>query len=215
MSSEILIPVWFFGLDTIFYIISLLIGLATAFYAYKVYVITGKRQHFYLFMGFTILSIGLLSLTLTSSYVYIVVNTIPNATREVYNTFFDIIDFGFIIYYIISIVAYAFLIMMYLPEERKKRPIFSILPWWFVLFPFFHLLSVLMMAFVVFRSFINWSHKKTKSGFAVFMAFSGIGLFHLMSFFTFVFAMFYVLSNIFLVLGFLGLLVVLVRVSRR
>jgi hypothetical protein len=209
--AKVLIPVWFFGFDALFYIAALLIGLAVAFYAFKVYSITQKKQHFYLFMGFTILSIGFLSLIMTSLYIFIN----DPIFLTIYNTTFDIMDFGFIMYYLISVVAYSFFIMMYLPEEKKKVPMFSILPWWFVLFPFFHLLSVLMLAFVVFRSFINWNQKRTRSGFAVFAAFSGIGLFHLLSFFTFKYAMFYIVANVCLILGFLSLFVVLVRVSRR
>lgn len=209
--AKVLIPVWFFGFDAIFYFAALLIGLATAFYAYKVYSLTGKKQHFYLFMGFTILSIGFLSLIMTSLYIFIN----EPIFLTIYNTTFDVMDFGFILYYVISIIAYAFFIMMYLPEGRKKAPMFSILPWWFVLFPFFHMLSVIMLAFVVFRSFINWNQKRTRSGFAVFAAFSGIGLFHLLSFFTFKFAMFYIVANVCLILGFLSLFAVLVRVSRR
>ncbi|RLI97220.1 MAG: hypothetical protein DRO99_03270 [Candidatus Aenigmatarchaeota archaeon] len=208
----VLIPRWFFGIDSLFYIAALLIGLATAFYAYKVHSITGKRQHFYLFMGFTVLSVAFLSLALTSSYISI------NAMSPefiIYNTTFDIMDFGFLMYYIISMVAYMFFIMMYLPEEKKKKPIFSILPWWFAIFPFFHMLSVLMLAFPVFRSFINWHDTKTRSGLAVFMAFAGIGMFHVLSFFTFFKATFYVIANVFLILGFLSLLAVLFRVSRR
>jgi len=209
--AKVLIPVWFFGVDAIFYIAALLIGLATAFYAYKVFSVTGKKQHFYLFMGFTILSIGFLSLSLTSIYIFL------NAPifQAIYGTSFDIMDFGFILYYFISFVAYVFFIMMYIPEGKKKLQVFAILPWWFALFPFFHLVSVLMLAFVVFRSFINWNQDRTRSGFAVFAAFSGIGLFHLLSFFTVFKAMFYVVANACLILGFLSLLVVLVRVSRR
>jgi hypothetical protein len=209
--AKVLIPIWFFGIDLVFYLAALLIGLVTAFYAYKVFSITRKKQHFYLFMGFTILSIGFLSLIMTSTYIFFS----EPVFISIYNTTFDIMDFGFILYYIISIVAYSFFIMMYLPEEKKKMSMFSILPWWFALFPFFHLLSVLMLAFVVFQSFINWNRKRTRSGFAVFAAFSGIGLFHLLSFFTFKFAMFYIVANVCLILGFLSLFVVLVRVSRR
>ena len=211
IMSKVLIPVWFFGIDAVFYVAALLIGLATAFFAYRVFALTGKKQHFYLFMGFTILSIGFLSLTLTSLYIYLM----QPVFISIYNTSFDIMDFGFILYYIISIVAYGLFIAMYLPEDKRKMPMFSLLPWWYVLFPFFHLVSMLMLAFVIFRSFINWSQKKTRSGFAVFAAFSGIGLFHLLSFFTLKYAMFYVIANIFLIIGFLSLLVVLVRISRR
>jgi hypothetical protein len=92
---------------------------------------------------------------------------------------------------------------------------FAILPWWFIMFPFFHLLAVLLLAFVVFRAFLNWTQVKTRSGFMVFLAFGGIGMFHLLSFLTFTKAMFYVVANSFLILGFVALLVVLVRVSRR
>jgi len=210
--AKVLIPLWFFGYDALFYIAALLIGLAVAFYAFKVYSISGKRQHFYLFMGFTVLSIGFLSLLLTSIYIFLQISA-PGFI--VYDATFDIMDFGFIMYYLISIVAYAFFILMYLPEGKKKMPMFAIVPWWFALFPFFHLLSVLMLAFVVFSSFLNWNKKRTRSGFAVFVAFSGIGLFHLASFFTFMFAMFYIVGSVCLIMGFLALLLVVFRVSKR
>lgn len=211
MSLSVLIPRWFFGIDVIFYVVALLIGLATAYYAYKVYAITGKKQHLYLFMGFVILSIGFLSLVLTSSYISVLA---LNPEFVIYNTTFDIMDFGFIMYYLISVVAYVFFNLMYLPEQ-KKTSIFGILPWWFVIFPFFHLFSVLLLAFPIFKSFVNWNQNRSRSSFAVFVAFGCIGLFHLLSFMTFSKAMFYVLANVFLILGFLSLLLVLFRVSRR
>ncbi len=212
MSLSTFIPNWFFGIDAIFYIVALIIGLATAFYAYKVYAITGKKQHFYLFMGFTVLSIAFLSLAMTSTYVSF---RMADPGFMVQDQTFDIIDFGFFLYYAISLIAYGFLVSMYLPEKKQNKPMFAFLPWWFIFFPFFHLVSVLMLAFVVFRSFINWHETRTRSGFAVFVAFSGIGLFHLLSFFTFLYAMFYILASLCLIVGSLSLLVVLFKVSRR
>lgn len=208
--TSVLIPRWFFGIDIVFYLMAIAIGLATAFYAYKVYSATGKKQHFYLFMGFTVLSIAFLSLALTSSYISILAG---NPEFVIYNATFDLSDFGFMLYYVISLIAYAFFIAMYMPEGGK--PVFSIVPWWFVLFPFFHLLSVLMIAFPVFKSLVNWSQNRNRSGFMVFLAFSGIGMFHLLSFFTFAAATLYIVASAFLILGFLSLLAVLIRVSRR
>ena len=70
---DILIPSWFFGLDSIFYIIAALIGFLVSFLAYKAFSYTKVQNHFYLYISFAALGMGFLILGLINIYGYLVI----------------------------------------------------------------------------------------------------------------------------------------------
>jgi hypothetical protein len=106
-------------------------------------------------------------------------------------------------------------ILMYMPGSAKNdKRLFFILPYWFIVFPFFQIISLLLIAYVAFKSASNYFGKRTRGSFFVMCAFTGIGLFHLLMLFASFSKVIYVAAHVLLVLGVLSLLMVMTRAGR-
>jgi hypothetical protein len=206
----ILIPTRFYGVDSVMYFASALIGLLISYYSFKLFKITSKRHHFYLYTGFTILSIGFLTLAMTTAYVYL-----GYYTQHQFTGFDDILyvdDFGYWIYYFASFFAYAMFVLMYLSEDLGL-PI--MIPAWYKGFPYFHIVSFFMLAYVVFKNATNYAIKRSKNSLLVTLGFGFISGYHILMFFTSFSKVVYVLAHIMLFLGFGSMLMMLLRVTRK
>src|SRR3990172_5205791 len=120
--TNVLIPVRFYGFDSVMYLISAVIGFLVSYYAFKLFELTEKKFHFYLYAGFTTLSLGLLTIGLTSGYVYL--NFFLTGQYIGTDPYSSVDDFGYWIYYLTSLVGYSILTMIYLPEKAKFFPLF-------------------------------------------------------------------------------------------
>ncbi len=206
---NILIPVRFYGFDSIMYTLSALIGFLVSYYAFKLYNTTNKKSHFYLQLAFTILSIGLLTLGLTSGYTYLnyfILETPGPIDQIVY-----VDDFGYWIYYLSSLVAYSVMALVYI-SEKSRFLIF--LPAWHKGMPYFNVLSFFILSYVIFRSIVNFVAKKKLSSFLVMSSFILIGAYHILLFLASFSKLFYVAAHLSLITGFGCLLLMLIRVKR-
>jgi len=213
--ADVLIPFRFYGVDSIFYIISALIGFFVSYYAYKLYDVTGKKSHFYFYLSFILLSMGLLTVGLSSAYTYInfFEHGRPSGQDTIIDTVAFVDDFGYWIYYIISLAAYAMLAFSYMPDKaRKLVPI--MIPFWYTGFPYFNILSFFLLSYTIFRSILNYASRKNLNSLLVMAAFSLIGLYHLLLFFTSFSKVVYVAAHLSLILGFLSLLTMLTRLKK-
>lgn len=215
--ETVLVPYSFLGFDTIVYIIAAVIGFMVAYNASKVYNITSRKSHMYLSFGFTILSVGFLILAVTSGYTYIHMRSVNDFTElSLFQPIFDVYDFGYWMYYAASMVAYVMLIMMYLPGSAKSgNKLFFILPYWFIFFPYFHIISLFLISYVAYRSAANYFEKKSRGSFFVMGAFTALALFHLLMLFASFSKLVYVIAHIFLILGALSLLMVMRRAGKK
>jgi hypothetical protein len=215
--EHVLVPYSFLGFDTIVYLIAAVIGFLVAYNASKVFGITSKRSHMFLSYGFTILSIGFLILAVSSGYTYANMRFSNQTTEmQLFAPAFDVYDFGYWIYYAASIVAYIMFIMMYLPGSSKgDKRLFFILPYWFVFFPFFQLISLLLISYVAFRSAANYFEKRSRGSLFVMTGFACFAVFHLLMLFAAFGKVIYVVAHAFLIIGALSLLMVLTRAGRK
>jgi len=207
---SILIPTRFYGFDSIMYLASAIIGFLISYYAFKLFKITSKKHHFYLYIGFTVLSIGFLTLALTTGYVYLGYFTYKQFTA--FDTVSYVDDFGYWIYYLSSFTAYVLFVLMYLAEDLGV-PI--LIPPWYKGFPYFHITSFFLLSYVVFRNATNYAIKRNKNSFLVTLGFALIAGYHFLLFFTSFSKIMYVLAHLSLLAGFISLLAMLVRVTRK
>jgi len=208
MTSH-LIPISFFGYDTLIYIASAFIGFMIAYKAYRIYDISEKKTHFYLFSAFTILSLGFLIIALTSAFTYL--NYSQTGEYPYFSPVFGVDDLGYWIYLGSSLVAYLLLSLMYLGE---KKAFLVTLPLTVNYFTYFNVVLFFFIAFIAFRSATNYFSKKTKESLLVMSSFSLIALYHLLLFFTPYSRVIYVLAHASLILGFVSLLLMLRRVGK-
>ncbi|MBL7206427.1 MAG: hypothetical protein ISS36_02395 [Candidatus Aenigmarchaeota archaeon] len=216
---QLLVPFSFIGFDAVIYLLASVIGFTVAFYALKMHNFTSNRSHFFLYLGFVVLSMGFFVLSISGFYTFFAlrVSCIHNCYALLFDQSFDVIDFGYYIYYLSSLVAYGLFVLMYLPLHRKdyKQKMFSVAPLWFVMFPFFHMFSIFLIAYVVFRSWVGFLQAKNYNSLSVFAAFLSIGAFHTILLLNIFSKEIYVLAHFILVLGFLSLLTVLIRIIRK
>ncbi len=203
---NVLVPPWFFGFDSVMYLLSAAIGFLVSFYAFKLFNITSKKSHFYLHASFAILGMGLFTLGITT---LLTLSTSRASIFEDAASWAD--DFGFWIYYASSLFAYGLLVMMYLPE-KLRFPIF--LPFWNIGFPYFQVLSLFILSYVIFKSAANYVLNRNTNAFLVMLAFMLMGTYHLLSLFTSLNAIIYVFAQISLLSGFVSLLIMLIRVNK-
>lgn len=209
--SAVLIPIRFYGFDSLMYLISAIIGFAVSSYAFRLFELTEKRFHFYLYLGFTILSMGLLIIAITSGYVYF--NYFINKEYIAFDTLSMVDDFGYWIYYATSLIGYALFVLIYLPEKAKFFPL--LIPTWTRGFAYFQILSFFLLSYVVFRSILNFTKKRNFNTFLVAFSFLAISLYHLLLFFNVFGKIMYVIAHFSLLFGFLSLLLMLIRVSKK
>ena len=215
--ASVLIPYRFYGVDSVFYIVSSIIGFLVSYYAYRLYDITGKKSHLYFYLSFVLLSMGLLTIGLASAYGYInfFEHGQPSGQQTIIDTVVFVDDFGYWIYYIVSLVAYGLLSYSYLPDKTKAGLTPIMIPMWYTGFPYFNILSFFLLSYAIFNAIVNYTSKKNLNSFLVMAAFSLIGLYHLLLFFTSFDKIIYVAAHLSLILGFLSLLAMLMRVSRK
>lgn len=207
---NVLIPVRFYGFDSAMYILSSFIGFLVSYYAFKLYTATNKKSHFYLQTAFTILSIGLLTLGLTSGYAYLYHFRFENP-NPILDQIAYVDDFGYWIYFASSLVAYGLLAFMYL-SEKSRFLIF--LPLWQKGLPYFNILSFFILSYVIFRSVVNFIVKKRVNSFLVMTSFTLIGAYHILLFMASFSKLLYVAAHLSLITGFGCLLLMLIRVNR-
>jgi hypothetical protein len=208
---EVLIPISFYGYDTIIYLISAMIGFAISFYGYKIYKMTKEKPHFYLYSAFIVLSIGMLIVALTSAYSYSIY--FQNNEFIVFDQVFGVEDLGMWIYFFTSLVGYSMLSMMYL--STKKEKLLIALPISFNYYAYFNLILIIPLAYVALRSTMNYFLKKSKSSFCVMSGFMLILMYHAMLPFTFLHKIVYVAAHGCLILGFLSLLYMVWQVNKK
>jgi hypothetical protein len=203
-----LVPVWFYSFSAVAYAISALISLLITYFSFKSYRSTNKNLYLVLGISFLILTAAYSALTFTSIYTYFY--------QDFFRGFLSlnlVNNRGFNIYYILSLVAYFLLDILYLPKKFKKGFRILFVPLWYVDLSSFHIISLALLSFVVLRTAMNFSKLKTLNSFLVFFCFSMIALSHVSMIVLTFDLMSYLLAHAVLAIGFLSILIMLIRVN--
>jgi len=211
--EEMLIPLMFYWVVSAVYLAVAAIGFLVTFFAFRVYRIISEKSVRNLSISFFILSIGFLVLTAISIFTYIQIQYNNSYSGIVVYNYY-----GFSIYYWLSLAAYLLLAFTYLPKGKKKsRRLIPVLfvPLWYVDYTQFHLVSLVLIGFVIFRSLQNSLKRKNLDSYLVTFAFTCLAAFHVLILLTTFTPFMYVVANCFLIIGFISLLAMLVRVSRK
>jgi hypothetical protein len=219
------------------YLISSLVGFLLSFYFHKIYSLSSEKKHMYFYMGFLLLSFGLLSLSLTNAFSYLTFRNCPKAcVLGLLDSSFSLEDFSYFIYFGLSIAAYAMLMSAYKPEKFKIRrlpltvalsyflvvalslPMLEGFRIWYSYHEFFHLTALLMVLFVTFKNAVNFlgdkKRKKDRNSLLVVAAFGFLSLFHLLHLFSFISSLMYVLAHVSMLMSFVSLLLMIHRVKK-
>ncbi|MDD5416994.1 MAG: hypothetical protein PHU12_03390 [Candidatus Aenigmarchaeota archaeon] len=205
----ILIPQWFFSIQPIIYILASMIGFLVSFYFYRSYTFAKQKEHYYMYLSFASLSMGFLVFGITELYTYL---SLIKGLTTMFTEFSSFRDFGIWIYYACSLISYSLLCLIYLPKNLKFA---LFLPYWYKGFPYFHVLSLFLISYVIFRSTANWFVNRTRNSMLVMLSFLMLGLYHMFMFFTSFSEWMVVIAHVALICGFLSMFWMIFRVSRK
>lgn len=236
VDMTFLIPSWFYVFDSVMYFISSAVGLLLSFYFHRMYLISSEKKHLYVHFGFLLLSIGLIVMSITSLFSFAARNACgpsDNACASgLLGNLSSLEDFSYLIYFGFSIFAYLLFILVYAEEYLKSSKVFVViflsylillilfLPikaghgLWYSYNEYFHLTSFIMLLFVSFRSFLNYTELKRFNALLVAVSFSLISISHLFYLFSFVSGWMYVLGHISTLLGFAGFFILIMKVMK-
>jgi hypothetical protein len=206
-----LIPLWFYLITSAIYSSSAIIGFLISYFAFKAQKITKNKAHLFLFLGFMLISLGFVVLSATSIYIY--------TTLEVYkksSVSLNLLNYqGFRTYYILSSIGYLLLTLMYLPKKIMKKLFILYVPIWYANSLNFHIFSIVLLLYISVQNSINSFRRRNLNSYLVLFAFICLLIFHSLLILTPFSQFMYITANIFLIIGFLSLLLMLIRVNAK
>jgi hypothetical protein len=210
ISEPLLIPIWFYSYSAVVYFLAAIISFITSFFAFKLYKVSSVKLNLFLLFSFLALGLAFSALTLTSVYTYFY--------KPYFETFYSLSKMnkmGFNFYYLTSLVAYVLFLVMYLPKKFSKRFFVLYIPLYYINLTNFHIISILLLLFVVIKNIANFYKKRNLDSFLVMFAFITMISFHSLLLLTPFDVELYLLAHVIITVGFASFLTMLIRVSRR
>ena len=200
-----LVPEWFYLFSGLVYLLVFAVSMLISYFSFKLYRITSSKKQGMLSLAFLLIGIGFAIITATSIFTY------PQS-QSLDQNIFNLNTDAYNVYYILSIVAYLFLVMINLPKDER---FYLFVPVWFISDIGFHSVALLLLFYVAARSVYNFFKVKSEGAFLVMFAFLMIILFHVFLLLMPFGIELYLFAHVFLIAGFLSLLAMLIRVTRK
>ncbi len=231
--AAIHIPLFFYELGSIIYVIASIVGILLSYYSFKLYNFSHKKEHMFLTYGLILMAMGFIVLVVSTLYGFSIFWSCYPICR------FDLLDPAYLstvrvgnyLYYLITLAGYGFIAMSYLKNfGRSKFFILSIplnltglvqkqdilgfiYPFINSYFQLFHLLSLVILTFIVSNSLTNYFATKNRYRLLVMLGFGFIAAYHFLMVLTEVNAIVFALAHISLLAGLASLLYMLVKVG--
>ncbi|MGM5484302.1 MAG: hypothetical protein ACQEP1_00315 [Nanobdellota archaeon] len=214
-------PEWFFGIDSVLDIFSVLVALVIAFYSYRFYRLAGKRNYKFFALAFTLFSLAFLSKVLTNSVIY--------------NGFLETLDlgmislFGYVItmkefFYIGGYLGYRLLLLLglagiYMVSYKKtsEMDIGLLFYLFFVVcilshyqFIFFHITALILLGFINYFYFGNYFSKRKLTTLLIAVSFMLMFVSHALFILTHFSPLYYVVGEVVHVISFILLMGVMI-----
>ena len=209
------IPQWFNILAIVYQIVSFLVAGAISLLGYKAYKLIKEKKYLNFSIAFLFIMLSFVVLALTNILVYLNLD-------EAVNKIFAIINWGFIAYAVFTIAGFFLLVV--LTFKVKDIKIISILSLGIVValiflpslifLPFvkiFHIILLILALLLSYYFYKNCREKKTANSKLVFCAFIAMMISHMFHLASGSSQVVFVMGNTILVLGYILLLVTLLR----
>jgi len=208
--EALLIPVWFYSYSTAVYAATALISFMISYFSFRLYKMSSLNMNLMMMLIFVFMGVASSVLATTSYYTYM-----SNKSFKLYENLYGVVNYGFIVYYTLSLAAYILLTVMYLPRSFRDRLFAAYMPLWYLDFTEFHIVSAILVGYITLMNFANFMKKRKIDSLLVLIAFAMIELSHVMMMLTQFDAVLYLVAHAFLAAGFTSLLAMLIRVSRK
>jgi len=192
-------------------LISALISFIIGYYALRGYRMSSEKGLLLLHFGFVILGVSMILRVITTFYVIALVRELSNPKPVVVAA----LTFASIIYSIAQLIAYGLFTVNYTRQAKMLAQVAVIGPFFLLRYNLYlELIAVVLLGYVAIQSIINLAIKRNAEAFLVTSGFSFMFLSHLFFLFTIVEEALYLTGQITQLIGFLCLLVMLMRVSK-
>ncbi len=224
-------PDWFYGIDSIFEIVSIIVALLIAFSSYKIYKFTKEAKYKYFSLSFVLIAIAYVFKILTNFTLFrqsIIEKTIGDLTY----TFLAIqksdifLILGYLLFRFLMLIGligiYLILDKQSKQTEVNKRIIVLLTFFAFITamishyyFIIFHITAALLLGFITYLFYNNCKKKCTQTSRLVSTAFLIIFISQLLFILVQFNTEFYVVAEVFQLLGFIILLITYFLVLRK
>jgi hypothetical protein len=201
-----LVPDWFYLFSGLVYLLAGAVSLFVSYYSFKLSRITSSKSYSLLAVSFLLIGIAFLIISIVSVFTY-------QDAGDLDNDVFILNTNAYNAYYMLSIIAYLFLVMINLPKKDERLYLF--VPLWFISSSQFHIVSLMFLIYISARSVLNFFKVKSEDAFLVMLAFLMITLFHVFLLLIPFGVELFLVAHIFLIAGFISLLTMLIRVTRK
>jgi hypothetical protein len=106
-------PAYFLTLDIVLQLITAVVALAVAVFAFRGFRWVGEKNLLYIYLAFTMLAVAFFASGVTYAYAWLAKLTFARGAAPLF-----VLDLGLWTYYILSIVAYGILAFAYLHRVR-------------------------------------------------------------------------------------------------
>lgn len=200
------VPEWFYLFSGLVYLLTFAISIFVSYFSFKLYRITSSKSHALLSVSFLLIAIAFAVITITSTFTY-------EQSESLNQSIFNLNTSAYNIYYFLTLAAYLFLVMINLPKKDDR--LYMFVPLWFISSSQFHLVALMFLIYISARTVFNFFKVKTEDAFLVMLAFLMITLFHVFLLLMPFGVELYLVAHVFLIAGFLSLLTMLIRVTRK
>ncbi|HII14764.1 MAG TPA: hypothetical protein HA362_00465 [Nanoarchaeota archaeon] len=209
-------PAWFYTIDSVFQIIFAVVMLLIAGFSYKAYRLTEERKYKYFSAGFFMTALGFLFLSFSNLLVYLgIYDGILSRFNEL-----NVANLVYFIHIALMLTGYTLLLVvaMKLQQRRLIALMFAFL-FLFALFSYqyylkFHLIALMLLAFMAWQFYENYREKKTLNSGLVFSSFYLLALAELFLLAMIFMPTLYVVGHAVQLLGYGLLLAVFINVEK-
>lgn len=229
---QVIIPLWFYEYGSVMYLFAATIGILLSYFSYRIFELTKRKYHQTLAIAFFLITAGFVALEITNTYNFVSFESCaPSCQIPSSGIIYERNIVGNYIYYITSIGGYILLAMSYRKLRIKIGKIFpAIIPAVginilipgqdiFIFYPFetsfflvFHAISIVLLAYIAFKTGMNYVKTRDYLSFLVFLGFAFMMIYHILMYALSFSATFFALAHFSLLLGFISLLYMLVKV---
>jgi hypothetical protein len=189
---------------------SALISFIVGYYALKGYRVASEKGLLLLHFGFVTLGVSMLLRVITTFYVIALVRELASPRPAVAAA----LTFAGIIYSVAQLVAYGLFAVNYTRQAKMLATMAMLRPLFMLKYePFLELIAIVLLGYVAVQSMINLAMKRNTDAFLVSLGFSFMFVSHLFFLFTIVETALHLVGQVTQLIGFLCLLLMLMRVS--
>ncbi len=225
MATIIYGPTWFFKLDSLFEFIEMIIALIVFINAYRIYKITCQKRYQYLALSFLFIGASLLVRSLTNLAVYTkFLEQNPKVLFTLIQTINDISSIyreGILLFTLLMLIGTLILTLLALKIKNKMSIILIFILSLIAIFlgqstyVNFYLISSILFIFITIHFIRNWLDHKSLNTFMVFIAFLSLLIANIFFLATVKYQIAYFIGHALQMLGYIVLLIALIRILKK